>query len=585
MAIGEYRVQHLIGVGGMASVYAGIHPAIGKRVAIKVLHPHYAHMPTIASRFLREARAANRISSPHVVDVFGYGQLADKRQYMVMDLIDGVPLSYLLDCGRALPAETALPILRCAAHALAAAHAVGVIHRDLKPSNIMVLGIDTKRLIAQMKAKAAAGQVATTRDLELDPNKLSAKVVDFGIAKVLQEAMNTPAGQLTVTPIGTGPYMAPEQLRNQSVDHRLDIYAFGVTMYRVLTGSLPFESEAFIELANMHLSQPPEPPSRRQGGIPHHLEALILDCLQKEPEKRPSSMARVLSVLESPLDGRGSLAAPPSAEPKKSSTSKWLLAIGLPLLAAIAAFATTFYLRSRPAKTSARQDAAQTGGATTIDSSTATAPAGPATKKTVAARMSPEPDASLDTTQAPDGSRPPRTKNAANPQPKPQPKPKLKPKPKPKPKPRARVVKFGVTKLPGGGFIWRDKRCKRTLPPGTNIVPYYAHYGRLRIGTFTGYRGYAGRAQRKAAIQSVRAKQAPLKRCFDRHVRCQPERWSATLRIELTASGNVRRIRSAGRYFSQPLVACTARVLETVAWPRPASNQANALKITLRTGQ
>jgi serine/threonine-protein kinase len=257
--IGEYVVDRKLAEGGMGSVYAGHHPVIGKRVAVKVLSPQCAHIPDLVRRFVEEARAVNKIGHPNIIDIFSFGTLADARPFFVMEYLEGANLAERLEAGNLTASETRR-ILRQICGALEAAHRAGIIHRDLKPENIWI---------------------ATPAHEDS-----FAKVLDFGIAKLL----DNPAGKSTQTgaAMGTPRYMAPEQCMGRPVDHRADIYSLGIILYEIFAGIVPFRGESFGELIYQHMSEPPEPPSRHRP-IDPELERIILACLEKDPLKRPES--------------------------------------------------------------------------------------------------------------------------------------------------------------------------------------------------------------------------------------------------------------------------------------------------------
>ncbi len=272
VTVGEYVVEAKLGEGGFGIVFRAVQPLIGKQVAIKVLNRQCSADPAMVSRFVSEARAVNQIRHQNIIDIFSFGQLPDGRHYYVMELLDGVPLDrYLASRGRLSLAE-ALPILRPLARALEAAHAKGITHRDLKPENIFV-----------------------ARDADGAPFP---KLLDFGIAKLLQP--DGPVQHKTVTgaAMGTPHYMSPEQCRGRDVDHRADTYAFGIILYQLLTGRLPFNGQGFMEIAFKHSVEVPAPPSKHVPGLPPALDAQVLAFLEKEPDKRPQSIVAAVRAIE-----------------------------------------------------------------------------------------------------------------------------------------------------------------------------------------------------------------------------------------------------------------------------------------------
>jgi serine/threonine protein kinase len=274
--VGEYVVDRKIAEGGMGSVYAGHHPVIGKRVAVKVLAEHCAHIPDLIRRFVEEARAVNKIGHPNIIDIFSFGTLADARPFFVMEYLEGANLAVRLEAADLTVSETRR-LLRQICSALEAAHRAEIVHRDLKPENIWI--------------------AAPTHEDSF------AKVLDFGIAKLLDnpQARTTQTGAA----MGTPRYMAPEQCMGRAVDRRADIYSFGVILYEIFAGVVPFRSETFGELLYQHMSETPEPPSRHRPMEPE-LERIILSCLEKDPAKRPETAKELGRLLDLALhDGPG----------------------------------------------------------------------------------------------------------------------------------------------------------------------------------------------------------------------------------------------------------------------------------------
>jgi eukaryotic-like serine/threonine-protein kinase len=270
--VGEYRIERVLGKGGFGTVYGAVQPVIGKHVAIKVLARKYSADPDMVSRFVAEARAVNQIRHRNIIDIFSFSQLSDGRHYYVMEYLDGQPLdSYIRDHG-AMPLGEALPILRAIARALDAAHAKGIAHRDLKPENIF---------------------------LAQDPDGSAyPKLLDFGIAKLLAPDDDVRHRTGTGVPIGTPYYMSPEQCRGREVDHRTDVYSFGIVAYRLLTGTLPFEGDDYMELLFKQSNEEAAPPSTRNPQLTPAVDAAIAWMMRKDRAQRPPSVFAAVQALD-----------------------------------------------------------------------------------------------------------------------------------------------------------------------------------------------------------------------------------------------------------------------------------------------
>ncbi|MEZ4228175.1 MAG: protein kinase [Polyangiaceae bacterium] len=277
ITVGEYEIERKLGEGGFGSVYAGVHPLIGKRVAVKVLNREYSSNPQMVSRFIAEARAVNQIQHQNIIDIFAFGSLPDKRQYYVMELLEGVPFDEFIQSRGRLSPEEAIPILRQVARALDAAHAKEIVHRDLKPENIYI-AFDSE-------------------------GKPTPKLLDFGIAKLLGD---TTSGHKTNTgaPIGTPYYMSPEQCRGTGVDHRTDIYSFGVMCFEVLSGQRPFVSDQMLTLMLKHINEP-APALSAVCGLPAELDAPIQRMMAKDAADRPQTVSMALEELAAAAQGAG----------------------------------------------------------------------------------------------------------------------------------------------------------------------------------------------------------------------------------------------------------------------------------------
>ena len=273
--LGErYRVLTRIGEGGMGTVYRAEHVVLRKRVAVKVLRPELSDDGDLVRRFQQEAIAASQIGQENIVDVTDFGRTQQGALYFVMEDLEGVSLAAILHASGPLPVERAARLLAQVCRALGAAHGRGIVHRDLKPDNVIVV--------------------------RRDDGSDFVKVVDFGIAK---SGTRPERGRLTRagTIIGTPEYMAPEQAAAATVDHRADVYAFGVLAYELLTGHLPFKADTAIATLLEHQTRTPVPPGQLRAGLPAPFEALILKALAKRPDARQQSMAEVAADLSAVL--------------------------------------------------------------------------------------------------------------------------------------------------------------------------------------------------------------------------------------------------------------------------------------------
>ena len=285
--IGQYVIRHKIGAGGMGTIYLADQPSMGRKAVIKVLHPWLSNDPDVSARFDNEAKAVARLSDPHIVQLFNYGDMGDGTLFLAMEYLDGHTLSQLLRAEGRLSVERAVNITLQICEALAESHANEVVHRDLKPSNIMLLN------------KAGGERV---------------KVLDFGVAK-LAGSTRTSTGQ----PVGTPRYMAPEQLAGNEVDGRSDLYALGLVLYEMLAGTPPFVSDTPIGYIHKHMSEPPPALEaiNPEVEVPPALAAVIMRALSKAPEDRPPNATRFADELRAAL--RQPLAAPAAQAPPKAA--------------------------------------------------------------------------------------------------------------------------------------------------------------------------------------------------------------------------------------------------------------------------
>jgi eukaryotic-like serine/threonine-protein kinase len=291
--VGNYHLQDILGRGGMGTVFSGEHVYIGKKVAVKVLHPQFARYEDAVKRFLREARAASSINHPNIVDVTDFGPMPDGGVYFVMEYLHGTSLEDIIDKNGALPLHRALNVANQMALALAAAHDKGIVHRDLKPDNIMLIRKPGRRDIIRAidtdpDDSSPTGRFVIEKESEYD----FVKILDFGIAKVITRDETSPGQTLAGAVFGTPEYMSPEAARGEEVDHRADIYSVGVILYDMVTGRPPFEAGAAAEVLAMQINQVPPPP--RQAAphveITEAAERLILKAMAKVPEHRHQNM-------------------------------------------------------------------------------------------------------------------------------------------------------------------------------------------------------------------------------------------------------------------------------------------------------
>lgn len=302
---GKYRIERILGSGGMGEVLAARHVDLQRDVALKFLHPSLMTRTDLVERFLREARALAQLQSEHAVRVMDVAKLEDGSPYMVMELLRGSDLHSVLDAGP-LPLDEAIEYVLQAAEALAEAHGLGIVHRDLKPSNLF---------LAQRP----------------DGSHL-VKVLDFGISKIAVEEAG-PDASVTATNsfLGSPRYMSPEQIRSaKNVDRRADIWSLGVVLYELTTGKHPFEAETVAEVIGLVLHQSPAPPSAHRPEIPAELDAVIARCLEKDRELRfpdLGAFAEALGALGPPrarlsMERVVRMASLPPAAPEPLETSR-----------------------------------------------------------------------------------------------------------------------------------------------------------------------------------------------------------------------------------------------------------------------
>ena len=270
---GKYRVEGVLGEGGMGIVLAAHHLHLDKRVALKFLRPEVATNRELVARFSNEARSAAKIQSEHVARVLDVGVLDDGSPYMVMEYLEGTDLAALIKQRGSVPGPEAIEYVLQACEALAEAHVAGIVHRDLKPANLFL-----------------------TRRADGSP---SVKVLDFGISKAALS--NDGAGQAltqTAAVLGSPSYMAPEQLKSaRQADPRTDIWALGIILHELTTGACAFQADTVPELYVSILQAPPTALRQRLPDAPPALEAVLLRCLEKDPARRYASVGELALAL------------------------------------------------------------------------------------------------------------------------------------------------------------------------------------------------------------------------------------------------------------------------------------------------
>jgi serine/threonine-protein kinase len=296
---GKYRIVRLLGEGGMGAVYEGENVRIHRRVAIKVLHANVAGNADSVQRFEREAQAAGRIGSDHIVEVLDLGELPGGDRYMVMEYLDGESLGRRIETRGRLDAREAGSLLLQFLDGLASAHGAGIIHRDLKPDNVFLL-----------RSRKGQGDFV--------------KILDFGISKFnALNADNAMSKTRTGAVMGTPYYMSPEQAKGaKEMDHRSDLYSSAVILYESITGKVPFDADTFNELLFKIALDTPVPPARHAPEIDPAFSAIVLKGMAREPKDRFQSAQEFTAAIEAWLasvHGLGAGALPPPRPPAPSA--------------------------------------------------------------------------------------------------------------------------------------------------------------------------------------------------------------------------------------------------------------------------
>gem|GEM_PF-3385339 len=271
--VGNYRVVQKIGQGAMGEVWLATHPVIGKRVALKVIHPELSTNEEMIARFFNEARAVTQIGHDNIVEMQDFGQTPEGDSFMIMELLEGRDLGQIMKEEGSFSVSRTMHIGMQMADGLAAAHARGIYHRDLKPDNVFLV--------------------------ERGGDSDFVKILDFGLAKLTGPgAMNhkTKEGSL----LGTPHYMAPEQAEGKKYDHRVDVYGLGCILFHMLSGRVPFQGQGFGEVLVKHLRDPPPLLTRINPLVPPAVEKIVLHALAKKPEFRFASMEAFRAAMRDP---------------------------------------------------------------------------------------------------------------------------------------------------------------------------------------------------------------------------------------------------------------------------------------------
>lgn len=266
--IDNYKIVDKLGEGGMGEVYKGIDLMLEREVAIKMLRPELSSREDILQRFRAEAVILGRLNHPNIATVYSFGKV-NNQFYMALEFVNGEPLDKLIKKRGALPWPQALEYTIGILDGLAHAHGFNIVHRDIKPANIVVTDQNT------------------------------VKILDFGIARILETARMTKTGHL----IGTMEYVSPEQIQGKETDARSDLYSVGVALYKMLTGHVPFEKDTEYDLIKAHIEEKPKTPRHFSSEIPPKVEQAVLKALEKNPDKRYANAHEFAGVLRELLKG------------------------------------------------------------------------------------------------------------------------------------------------------------------------------------------------------------------------------------------------------------------------------------------
>ena len=321
---GRYRIISRIGDGGMGTVYLADQLSVGRKVALKVLHSEFTSDEEFVTRFRQEARLAASLSDRNVVTVYDFAQTDDGRLFIAMEYVNGRTLSDVIKQDGALSLARVVRLASRIASGLRAAHRAGVVHRDIKPQNILVVG--------------AAGEEEV-------------KLTDFGIARMRDVGSGARLTRASVI-MGTPEYMAPEQIQDAEVSEKTDIYAFGIVLYEMVSGDVPFSARTPAAVLTKHLQERPRPLGERRHGSPPELERLVMQTLEKDPADRPSDMSEVVKKLHAIRLTTGSPAVSNTAQiagwgGASRTRRRWRLGLAGGLVAVVAlALAVVYWPRA-----------------------------------------------------------------------------------------------------------------------------------------------------------------------------------------------------------------------------------------------
>jgi|GEM_PF-2673936 len=297
--VGNYRIERILGEGGMGVVYGAKHDILEKPVAMKILHDRFARRAGAMEQFLREARAASQIQHQNIVDVTDFGTSQDGSVYFVMEHLEGISLEDILARDGRVDLFKTVNIVRQLGHCLAAAHEHGIVHLDLKPENIYLVDREGRRKVVRKVNPTSSGKRSDRFVVEAEGQYNFVKLLDFGVAKFIHDSQKSGISRSRMV-FGTPHYMSPEQAKGIKVDGRSDIYSLGIVFYEMLTGQVPFDSDNASDILNAHVSMNPTPPNKCFPSLEIGDEAnrTIMRCLEKNADNRFQTMDDFIEALQ-----------------------------------------------------------------------------------------------------------------------------------------------------------------------------------------------------------------------------------------------------------------------------------------------